>query len=471
MFFSDISKCFSSIYTHTLFWATADVLTAKDNTLAATFSNKFDRLMQSTNFNETNGICVGAEVSRVFAELILSEADREAIAILDSKGIIHRRDYEFRRYVDDYFIFAKDKLTAEKVLASIQIALQKFNMHLSEEKTLGLPRPFVTSKSKLIREAARSLDEFFSKFIEGGRHQGRRFIYPKYIWRPTALIRSLLDSIKGNCLDQQAGYNLTSNYIIGALVSRISSLIDDYDKGIDQDQVSDENYVGALLALLETTYFFYNVDPTVPSSLRVAQAAIQCADFFRDKMPTQAAFFAEQVVRWTFQFIRGLKGATTHRDTNCVPLEALNILLVFGEIGREEALARQTITEFCGAVEELEYFEIISFLFCMGGAPDFGELRKALFSRGRELALSGLGVRTDSQAAHMALDLLACPHLDRGDKIALFNELRMQVGLAQVSNADAESAVEGFETQPWFVDWRSTNLLRMIRKKELSGVY
>jgi hypothetical protein len=73
MHFADISKCFSSIYTHTLFWATADIQTAKDNTNAITFSNSFDRLMQSVNFNETNGICVGAEVSRIFAEIILSE--------------------------------------------------------------------------------------------------------------------------------------------------------------------------------------------------------------------------------------------------------------------------------------------------------------------------------------------------------------------------------------------------------------
>lgn len=44
MYFADIAKCFNSIYTHTLFWATADIQTAKDNTSAAGFSNAFDRV-------------------------------------------------------------------------------------------------------------------------------------------------------------------------------------------------------------------------------------------------------------------------------------------------------------------------------------------------------------------------------------------------------------------------------------------
>lgn len=86
MALADISKCFHSIYTHTMFWAIADRETAKDNTAAHTFSNEFDRLMQSSNFNETNGICIGAEVSRIFAELILSEVDKRVIINLYEKG-------------------------------------------------------------------------------------------------------------------------------------------------------------------------------------------------------------------------------------------------------------------------------------------------------------------------------------------------------------------------------------------------
>ncbi|NML91208.1 RNA-directed DNA polymerase [Sphingobium sp. TB-6] len=124
MYFADISKCFNSIYTHTLFWATADVATAKDNTSVAGFSNAFDKLMQSVNYNETNGICVGAEVSRIFAELILSEVDKRAIENLRKDSLNFKINYEFRRYVDDFIIFADDDVVAQKVMSSIKIALR-----------------------------------------------------------------------------------------------------------------------------------------------------------------------------------------------------------------------------------------------------------------------------------------------------------------------------------------------------------
>ena len=39
------------------------------------FENKIDSLMRHTNFGETNGIIVGAEFSRIFAEIILQQID------------------------------------------------------------------------------------------------------------------------------------------------------------------------------------------------------------------------------------------------------------------------------------------------------------------------------------------------------------------------------------------------------------
>ena len=91
----DVSKCFNSIYTHTLYWAVADIETAKNNTSAAGFANEFDRLMQSMNYNETNGICIGPEVSRIFAELIFSEIDKRIVDTLRKKNLTSGRTMNF----------------------------------------------------------------------------------------------------------------------------------------------------------------------------------------------------------------------------------------------------------------------------------------------------------------------------------------------------------------------------------------
>jgi hypothetical protein len=53
-----------------------------------TFGDKFDTLMQKLNFNETNGIVIGPEFSRIFAEIILQKIDVNVKA--DLACIIHK---------------------------------------------------------------------------------------------------------------------------------------------------------------------------------------------------------------------------------------------------------------------------------------------------------------------------------------------------------------------------------------------
>ena len=63
--------------------------------------------MQRSNNNETNGIPIGSEVSRIFAEIIFQQIDFNVIQILSEKHS-HRFgcDYHFVRYVDDYVVFS-----------------------------------------------------------------------------------------------------------------------------------------------------------------------------------------------------------------------------------------------------------------------------------------------------------------------------------------------------------------------------
>ncbi len=471
MCFADISKCFNSIYTHTLYWAVADISTAKNNTSVVGFSNAFDRLMQSMNFNETNGICIGPEISRVFAEIILSEIDVKVVRRLSNMRLQNKVDYEFRRYVDDYYIFAKRDDVASSVLGAIRHCLAEFNLHLNEDKTKRIDRPFITKKSKMIREASAHLEEFFKRFIAHEIDDGKRFYYPLRVRRQGALLRSLLESIKSSCFDHEAGYQDTSNYIIAALASRLSSLIDGVEYGLKVDGVEIDHYVSATMLLLEAIYFFYNVNPTVASSLRVAQAAVQAHGLFKTHIPDRVTYLGEQVVRWTFQFIRGLAGSRQHAESNSVPLEALNILVVLGQIGREDALAQQAILEFNSSLENITYFEIVSFLFCMRDDSEFTVQRAAIMDRVSEIVLQGDGVKQDAQAAHLALDILSCPYVPVEDRRGLMAKLRKQLELGKLSDAAANAAIAAFEKNPWFVNWRELDISRLIRKKELSSVY
>lgn len=473
MALADISKCFHSIYTHTIFWAIADREAAKDNTNARTFSNEFDRLMQSANFNETNGICIGSEVSRVFAELILSEVDKRVVLNLGRQGTakIWKRDFEYRRYVDDFYIFARDESTKDAVIAAIEEELSQFNLHLNAQKTEVYHRPFITKKSRMIADANSALNRFFDGFIKSPYKTTEGYVFPTRIWQSDAALRSFLDAVKASCYDNESGYGEVSNYVIGALAVRIRSLIAGFEKANRDGDAGPDDYVSAIGLLLEASFFFYSVAPSVPSSLRIAQSSIEAFDFFAAKIPDRKAFATEQIVRWTHQFVRSFEQRNDPTDGRCVSLAVINLLLVLGEMEDTQALVEKVIDEFCVDVELFGYFEIVSMLFCVRDHSKFSSLKAKLFVRATALLATSRDLRIDGEASMLALDILACPYLGKSDRASLLNKLRKGIGLQALTNSDAETVIDLFEGSPWFVQWGDANLLHMIRKKELSSVY
>lgn len=76
----DLQSCFDSIYTHTISWATAggaDKVKVLPGYHGSWVGDAFDNLMQSVNARETNGIVIGPEFSRIFAEIILQYIDQK----------------------------------------------------------------------------------------------------------------------------------------------------------------------------------------------------------------------------------------------------------------------------------------------------------------------------------------------------------------------------------------------------------
>ena len=142
----DIQKCFDSIYTHSLAWAVLNKEIVKANlSISETFANKFDVLMQNMNYGETNGILIGSEVSRIFAELLLQQVDRSVLYSLSSDKINNKKDFEIFRYVDDYFVFYNDEVIKNKIIDTYKRVLSEYKLFISESKTKEFAKPIVTS--------------------------------------------------------------------------------------------------------------------------------------------------------------------------------------------------------------------------------------------------------------------------------------------------------------------------------------
>ena len=151
----DIQSCFNSIYSHSIAWATNGGKATYKRFFKGgedgTFGAVWDSLMQKMNYNETNGIVIGPEFSRLFAEVILQYIDKCVEKDLYEKGYKWNVDYECYRYVDDHFFFYNNKEVLEIARQSYAYHMNEYKMAISNEKTEDLDRPFITpiSRAKL----------------------------------------------------------------------------------------------------------------------------------------------------------------------------------------------------------------------------------------------------------------------------------------------------------------------------------
>lgn len=131
---TDISECYSSIYTHSIGWAIHGKIKARaemriqNTTLIGCI---IDRLIQQMCYRQTNGIPQGSVLMDFIAEMVLGYADME---LAKSKELEH---IEFRilRYRDDYRIFANSELDAVKVAKVLSEVLSDLNLKLNPQKT------------------------------------------------------------------------------------------------------------------------------------------------------------------------------------------------------------------------------------------------------------------------------------------------------------------------------------------------
>lgn len=139
MLVTDISNCYSSIYTHTIAWALLGRDVAKKQRDLTLFANQLDKLIQSMQSGQTNGIPQGSALYDFIAEIILGYADKLLVEKLAKKtatdSSMNTSDYKILRYRDDYRIFTNSKEKAETIIKDLQLVLASLNFQINSSKT------------------------------------------------------------------------------------------------------------------------------------------------------------------------------------------------------------------------------------------------------------------------------------------------------------------------------------------------
>jgi hypothetical protein len=132
VFETDITRYYPSIYTHSIAWACYGKENVKGNRnkYEGSLADRIDQLLRAANRNQTVGIPIGPETSRIVAELIGRHVEREVCAGCD--GLLPS---SVDRLQDDWFVGTADRRVAEKALAAISIAYRAYGLEINGSKT------------------------------------------------------------------------------------------------------------------------------------------------------------------------------------------------------------------------------------------------------------------------------------------------------------------------------------------------
>ncbi len=135
---TDITDCYSSIYTHSIAWAIHGKKKCKYNINLSKnekenlLGDNLDSAIRLMTHNQTNGIPQGSILMDFIAEIVLGYSDRILLWRIYKAKIT---EFKILRYRDDYRIFTKSKEDAVKILRILSEVSMGLNFKLNAQKT------------------------------------------------------------------------------------------------------------------------------------------------------------------------------------------------------------------------------------------------------------------------------------------------------------------------------------------------
>ena len=426
----DVTKCFDSIYTHTLPWALLNKSIVKTNidSLEPTFGGEFDKLMQDLNANETNGIIIGPEFSRVFAELILQQIDiniLERLKTFDAtkKSLIHKVDYEIFRYVDDYFIFYNEEAHIDRITESFKLSLKEYKMYLNNKKSILYSKPIITE----ISIAKQKINDLFNNHL---------ILKEKDVSLDSEQLDSILYFSSNNVITRfksiikvsDVEYKDIMNYTLAVLDNKTIKLIKKF-KSLEDDisTKTQKEFEKGFLEILDVTFFLYSVAPKVNSTIKVCLIIDRITSFLKkNKTNKYIEPFTSNNKHSIFKKMSDeinlvLNKYKTKKETQ---IETLYLLIALNQLGREYRLNLKVLCSYFNISvkkdetilfnNELNYFSITVLLFYIKDikkyTPILEELKEMILEKFKLGKIYGW--KDNTELVLLLMDILTCPFLD-----------------------------------------------------------
>lgn len=469
MWMLDVSHCFDSIYTHSISWALKNKSFIKKHVAHSNqFGQELDTLMQRSNNNETNGIPIGSEFSRVFAELIFQRIDCNIEScLLSEHGWVNNKDYAILRYVDDFIVFCNSESSAEIITKIINVKLNEYNLQLNVNKLKKYSRPFCTSKTGLIikvNELIRNLEIKLYEKNDGG------FTLNKIRSKHDLKIY-VINHVKSICIENKVSYADVSSYIISSLSKRLISMIDMLQTQKNEGDLEVTKRIKDLIfTVTDIMLFFFSVNPTVSSSYKLSKTMFVVNNYLNDISSDYSSIFMTSIVNTAETINFGENDNGLFID-DFISIEKVNLILAATFFGDNYLVSADF---FHGIVhkKKLDYFTIISLLFYFRNRRSFQELKCIIENKIKELLSHNIDLLQSSEKAHLFLDVLSCPFVSIETRRFLYRKyLKNFESTLNRSHQEIENDLQSLLQTYWFVKWDELDIVKMIEKKELKESY
>jgi hypothetical protein len=450
----DVSKCFDSIYTHSLPWA----VLGKDQTKFSleeskgTFGGHFDALMQGLNHKETNGIVIGPEFSRIFAEIILQSVDAELIKQLaEGANLKHKVDYEIFRYVDDFFVFYNEESTQLKIFETLQEILKGRKLSINTAKIKHYQKPIITEITVAKERVSMLLNDEINPVCEE-EPPADPAKPPKQKLVCGINANRLIIRYKAAIKETGVTYGDLLNYTFAIIENKVEKLFKAFvasDKS-DRDRKRLSN---ALLAILEFAFFAYSASPKVNHTIRICRMIATSVDFLHaQNLPYEQKHLLFKYVHDNVMQQLEKNTMSVHRE-----VESLYLLISLSQIGREYWMPVSVLLRHFLITEEegkgdyirptgfMNHFSVTILLSYIKDKVRYAKLKT--FIEGHiiaKLEYMKAHCPNDAETLIMLLDLVVCPYISATTK----NAIGLIFGLDAVGLASVKSA-----NDHWFTAW------------------
>ncbi len=476
MFRFDISKCFDSIYTHTISWALLNRTIVKDRTDESkkTFGGQFDGLMCGLNYNETNGIVIGPEFSRIFAEIILQKIDSKVADLLKEKGFHQKRDYELFRYVDDYFIFYNDELVKNEALQLFRLELKEFNLYINEAKSISYPKPIITS---ITIAKQRLVDLFDSHLTLGWRsikpsagEEGVGAISLKIEESLYASSNKVITKFKTIISETKVDYKDILNYSLALIERKSVALINSFLRFSEIENI-EKGFITSLLTILDIVFFLYSMSPRVNTTIRLCRILNAQINIVKSKRIFNSDL-RHLLLKKIFDGVRQI--LKKNAAVNYTQVETLYLLISLSELGKDYWLDAESLRKFLGIKSDsgrmyidgqLNYFSITVSLLYMRNKTRYDEIRRFvqghILERFKEVSPGKRGKSTE--LVLLLFDSICCPYLETSFKRELFK-------LHDLLDVRVQDAIIS-KKKYWFTKWVNFDFGAALDAKHSYEVY